>query len=167
MQPWYSDKYSLQTHMPIGTFVDAYTLSDGSTWESGAGSATYGTMSLDHISHQGSLILYQMDVDDLIVERTDYDSGQHSAHFRLETLGDWTIIATYGATTGTLVAQAIIMMDEPANYVDSRFSYLSSPLCSAVSITINYSLVNTVFDDDLFNGAFNYVDKIVVDTTSP
>ncbi len=106
-------------------------------------------------------------VDGLIVERTDYDSGNHSAHFRLETLGDWTITATSGSASGTLVAQGIIMMDEPANYVDSRFSYLSSPLCSAVSITITYSLLNAVFDDNLFGGAFSYIDNIVVDAKSP
>lgn len=168
MKPWYQDDYTPQANMFIGTFGDAYILSDGSTWGSGAGSASYGSMSLDHISHEGPLIHYHMaPVDGLIVERTDYDSGNHSAHFRLETLGDWTITATSGSASGTLVAQGIIMMDEPANYIDSRFSYLSSPLCSAVSITITYSLLNAVFDDNLFGGAFSYIDNIVVDAKSP
>jgi len=163
MQPWYQDTYAPQTRMWMGSFGNAYFLSDGSSWGSGAGSASYGSMSLDHITHHGALIAYHMVVDSLFVERTDYDSGDHSAHFRLETLGDWTIIGEFGTPSGTLVGQVIVTMDEPANAVDGRFSYLSSPLCAAVPVTINYTLVSGVFDDRLFDNPFDYVAQIVVD----
>ncbi|WP_437324156.1 hypothetical protein [Sorangium sp. So ce381] len=63
----------------------------------------------------------------LIIEKTDYSSGDHSAHFRFETLGPLVIVAARGSTIGTRETEALLVMDRPANYRDDRFIYLSAP----------------------------------------
>lgn len=63
----------------------------------------------------------------LIIEKTDYSSGDHSAHFRFETLGPLVIVAARGSTIGTRETEALLVMDRPANYRDDRFLYLSAP----------------------------------------
>jgi hypothetical protein len=168
MEPWYNDTYQVGGAMPIVGYGKDYSLSDGSTWESGAGSAQYGSMTLNDVVVNGSTISYHMSPNNLIVARTDYDSGSHSANYQIETVEDLVIVAQYGSTVGTVTSCAVITIDEPANYVDGRFNYLSAPLCSTVPITITYTLLNGhVFDENLFDQGFDFVSHTLVTLTSP
>jgi hypothetical protein len=164
MEPWYTDRYEFDK-MAIAASGKDYFLSDGSQWESGAGSASYGFMSLGHLSRRGSLIRYHMSTESLFVERTDYNNGDHGANYRLETVGDWVIEAEYGTNLGTLTAEALITMDQPANYSGNIFNYLSRPICSVVPVTITYVITGT-FTETLFDAPFDYTSNITVDLSN-
>jgi hypothetical protein len=165
MKPWYTDGYEFGK-MAMAASGKDYFLSDGSQWESGAGSASYGFMSLGHLSRQGSLIRYHMTTESVFVERTDYNSGNHGANYRLESIGDWVIEAEYGSSAGTLTAEALITMDEPANYSGDIFNYLSRPICSVVPVTITYT-ISGAFTETLFENPFTYTSDITVDLSNP
>jgi hypothetical protein len=166
LTPWSSDSGS-DGRILMATISDIYSLSNHTSWDSGAGSSSSGRMALDTIVRDGALILYRMLPDALFLERIAYDNGEHHAHARFETLGDWTIVAAYGSTTATLSAELLITADEPVNYVDSRFNYLSAPLCSVVPVVMSYSLTdaNKVFDEHLFESNFGYFYQGAIDLT--
>lgn len=137
--------------------IDRYHLSNGSSWSSGAGSFSYGTMSYRSRSRQGSGILYQFDSSGLILRPTDYNSGNHAAHFQLNAFGPLVLTAVEGATTAKINGLAEIILDEPANYADSRFHPLSSPVGSIIPFETTFSLKNgAVFTDTTFEESFNY-----------
>jgi hypothetical protein len=164
MEHWYSERYPTQGGMRIVSFGKDYFLNDGSMWGSGAGSASYGILTVNEITRDGSTIRYHMNTDDLIVRRTDYDSGDHAANYRLETIEDVALVAEYGSTLGTITTEALIAGDEPANYIDGRFHFLSAPLCSIVPITISYTLLDgETFDEDLFLGEFEFISYTLIE----
>lgn len=167
MDMGYFSRYPRNGVMRIVGSGRDYYLSDGSTWESGAGWAGYGGMIPNDITRDGSTIRYHMNTDDLLIHRIDYDSGDHSASYQLDTLEALTIVAEYGSTVGTITTEALITLDEPENYVDERFNFLSAPLCSVVPISITYTLMGVnVFDETLFDEPFDFNSYTRIDLTA-
>jgi hypothetical protein len=143
-----------------------YRLSDGRSWESGAGSARSGTMRLVSVERDGTMLVYRMTPEQLLLERTDYDSGNHSANFRLEGEGEIVIRAAVGSRVGMASGQVRVAVDEPANYTDNRFNYLSAPVGTVVRFTATYTLRTAVFYENLFETGFDYGLEGRVDFTS-
>ena len=128
-----SESYSPTSGMVIANRVTTYSLSDGSSWSSGAGSSSYGRMRFQQMEMHGADAHFHFTHDDLLLRKTDYDSGNHSANFELHVHGPLVIVAPLGSQQGVLEGQALIVSDEPANYNDSRFNYLSAIPGSAVT----------------------------------
>ncbi len=159
-----STSYSPQGTVYIVGRIDDYYLNNGSSWSSGAGSYSYGNMSYRSISRQGVELLYQFDSGGLILRPTDYDSGDHSAHFQLDVYGPLVLRATEGATTATLNGLAEIVFDGPANYADSRFHMLSSPVGSIIPFEAIFTLKNgKTFTETIFTESFNYTVTAEID----
>jgi hypothetical protein len=123
-------------------------------------------MRFDHVERSGSTLSFHMLPDMKLLARTDYDSGDHSANFELDSVAELVLVALDGSTTGTVHGQARIAIDEPANYADMRFNHLSTALGAVVPFTATYMLGSTTFNETLFNGAFDCTADIVVDTSS-
>ncbi len=121
-----TESYSLTYGMTIGGRVSTYNLSDGSSWSSGAGSSTSGSMKFDRLETDGSVGHFYFTHNDLLLRKTDYNSGSHSANFELHVDGPLVIVATLGSRQGVLQGRALIVSDQPANYNDSRFNYLTA-----------------------------------------
>jgi len=81
---------------PIYTFGGAgiYTLSNGSTWSSGAGSYRQIRLYLDHVEISGTTVRYilQPPADGLVYQQTDYNGGDHSAQGELGVAGPLLIV---------------------------------------------------------------------------
>lgn len=81
----YSQSYTAGGQFMLFSSADYYQLSDGSTWDSGAGShpATYSTLSA--VSVDGNQITYTFDApaSGLLFRNTDYNAGSHSAQGEL------------------------------------------------------------------------------------
>jgi hypothetical protein len=160
--------YDAASGMQVMGEGQSYELNNNSSWQSGAGTASYGLMRFGHIERSGMMLSYVMDPDLRLVERTDYDNGAHSANFELDSIGQLVLVALQGSTTGTLHGQARIVRDEPANYNDSRFNLLSAPVGSIVPFTITYTLgAQATFEETLFDSSFEFVGDVVVDFTHP
>lgn len=127
------DAYS-ETYRPAGTIyllgsAGTYTLSDGSTWSSGAGSYYNYAAYLDHVEVSGDTIRYFLDQrDGLLYQQTDYDSGDHSSQGTLGVSGALVLEATRGSTTAVLRGGAeIVSNTEPnASEVHQRHPVLVS-----------------------------------------
>jgi len=120
-----------ETYQPAVTIsllggAATYTLSDGSTWTSGAGTYyTYGA-SLDHVEVSGNTIHYFLQqADGLLYQQTDYDNGDHSSQGTLGVSGALVLEATLGSTTAVLRGGAVILSNGYSNYADSRFNFFS------------------------------------------
>lgn len=163
---YYYDTYSPSSGMVIASRVSTYALSDGSSWSSGAGSSSYGTMRFDRMETDGSAARFYFTHNGLLLRKTDYDSGNHSANFELRVDGPLVIVATPGSRNGILEGQALIASDQPANYNDSRFNYLTTVQGSVVRFKISYTLNSPyTFSAGLFASSFNYTYTGAIDLT--
>ncbi len=149
-----------QPYLPIGLmqFPDVYTLSDGSSWDSGAGSFGYGRVVIDNVEVVGGSVRYTLTSfdDGLFLNFTDYNSGDHSAVGRLDLEADILIDAEIGATTAAVRVPLLIVENAPANYNDDRFYYFSSIVDSVVVGTFNIEILDGTWQQDTFDSAFTY-----------
>jgi hypothetical protein len=144
-----------------------YELSDGSTFERGAGGGMFGQMQFAAVAREGDTIRYRMLAPDVVVQYDQYNQGNHSASYQLEGLGDIFIEAAHGGTLGYLEGEVLITADEPANYRDERFHYLSAEICSAVPLSSTIRLrEGATFDEALFDSEFAYDADGVLDFTA-
>ena len=144
-------------------------LSDGTSWRTGAGGHSYGTARLVRVERVGTSLRYHLRPDGRLLERTDYDSGDHSAHYALDAVADLVLVAEEGGTVGVIEGEARIGFDSPANYRDTRFHPLSAPPCSIVSFVATMHVPSTVrYTETLFeDGPFNYAWSVTIDFTAP
>jgi outer membrane protein assembly factor BamB len=163
---YYYESYSPSYGMIIGERVTTYQLSDGSSWSSGAGSASYGRMQFERMETDGSTLRFHFTHHDLFMRKTDYDSGSHSANFELHVDGPLVIVAQAGSQQGMLEGQALIVSDQPANYTDSRFNYLTAIPGSVVRFRISYGLRGAAtFSSGLFDTSFTFTYSGIIDLT--
>lgn len=170
------DRYELRADatyrlagMAIFPYRATHYLSDGTSWSSGAGSTRMGTARVVRIERVGTSIRYQLRPEERLLERTDYDGGDHSAHHGLDAVSELVLVAEYGGHVGTIHGEVRIAFDEPAKYRDERFHYLSAPVCSIVPFSATYTLPATSagFTETLFDRHFNYEGQATVDFRSP
>lgn len=153
----YAASYTPTGSLNIVGKIDSYDLNNGSSWSSGAGSFSYGIMTYRSCSRHGVELLYQFDTDGLMLKPTDYNSGNHSAHFQLDVFGPLILKATEGSTIARLSGLAEIIFDEPANYADSRFHMLSSPVGSIIPFEASFVLKSgKSFTETVFEEQFSY-----------
>jgi hypothetical protein len=163
---YYYESYSPSYGMLIVNRVSTYQLSDGSSWSSGAGSASYGRMQFERMETDGSTVRFHFTHNDLFMRQTDYDSGNHSANFELHVDGPLVIVAQAGSQQGVLEGQALIVSDQPANYTDSRFNYLSAIPGSVVRFRVSYGLRGSAtFAAGLFDTSFTFTFSGIIDLT--
>ncbi|WP_193213785.1 PQQ-binding-like beta-propeller repeat protein [Luteolibacter marinus] len=166
----YSSTYSPASGFIILGTAKTYFLSDGSNWQSGAGSASTGYAGFHHAEVDGPLIRYHFNApgQGYLYRQTDYNAGNHSSNGTLGAGGPIILEAAAGSTTGTLKGVAIITANIPANYPEPRFNYWSSPLGSAVPFEMTVSLKNgATFTEATFSQSFTYTTTGSVDLANP
>ncbi|MDP3207821.1 MAG: hypothetical protein Q8M65_01605, partial [Rhodoglobus sp.] len=160
-----SERYGPGGALQIGTSIGRYGLSDGRTWRSGAGTARSHLLRYDRVARDGATLRYALTITGNLFDRTDYDSGDDAANFRLEAAGPIEIVAAEGGTTGTMRGLARVLLDEPANYRDQRFHRLSAPVGAVVRYTATFTLRGATFTMGLFDGSFGYDARVRVEFT--
>lgn len=134
-----------------------YVLSDGSTWRSGAGSFEVGRFTPLSVAGEGARVRFLLETADALLGVTDYDSGDHSAHFELRTVGPVELEGERGSRRATVRIEAVVVLDQVANYRDARFHPLSVPVCARIGIEGTIELeAPTSFDERLLETEFRF-----------
>jgi hypothetical protein len=143
----------------LTSFPRTYTLSNGSKWDSGAGSFGMATGTVLSESVVGSTVRYEMKASGTppyLLNYTDFDSGDHSAAGRLEPWGPMTLVATVGSRTGTINGWALVASNTETYYGD-KFNHFSAPVGSIVPFTLTYTLSSpATWQPGIFDGGFRY-----------
>lgn len=143
---------------PVGD-NDIYHMSDGTTWNSGAGSFVRSHFAFSSVSTVSGNLVFQMRnilPNNLLTEYIDYNSGSFSSATSLGSVGVMQIIADPGTRDAVLNGFAIVNSDSPVNYPPPRYKYLTSPLGSRIPFTAQYRLRNTTWDESIFDRSFEY-----------
>ena len=164
----------ITTYYPYGGITligsaETYFLSDGSSWESGAGSYRLTEVSLDRVEVSGDTVRYVLrpPTDGVIYQQTDYNGGDHSAQGTLGASGELVLEATIGSTTAVVRGAAEILSNEMTSYGEPRFNFYASVVGSVVPFEITYTRTDGTWEADTFDGQFRYRQIGVVDFASP
>jgi outer membrane protein assembly factor BamB len=149
--------------------ANVYTLSDGSSWSSGAGSFTKARAQLNRVETAGSTIRYVFDppADGVIYRQTDFDAGSHSAQGTLGADGPLVLEAEIGSTTAVMRGGARILANDATTYGEPRFNYYSVVVGSVVPFEVAYRLGSGTWTETTFDAAFSYTYTGVVDFAHP
>lgn len=155
--------------IPVIGSANVYSLSDGSSWTSGAGSSFLHPASLDHVEVSGTTIRYVLKPDSSgwIYQQTDYDSGDHSAQGTLGSSGALVIEAQAGSTTAVLHGQALLVSNDATAYGD-RFNYYTAIVGSVLPLEVVYTLQGgSTWTADAFSRPFSFTLAGSVDFAHP
>ena len=164
------------TYTPGGTLLllgsaDTYTLSNGSTWQSGAGSYYSYSTALDHVEVSGGgirYVLFPPPYGGNVYQQTDYDSGDHSAQGTLAAVGPLVIEATAGSTTAVMKGNVLVVANDATSYGEPRFNYYGALVGSVVPFELTYTLQGgATWQADTFTHSFSYLNPGSVDFTRP
>lgn len=146
-----------------------YFLSDGSSWNSGAGSFAIGSGTLRSVERFGSSIRYTFNPpsDGILYRQTDYNAGDHSSQGELGIKGPLVLIAEAGSATATMSGNVVIISNEMTYYGEPRFNYFSAQVGSLARYSITYTLQGASFTENLFGSTFSYSLNGYVDFTPP
>lgn len=139
--------------------AEVYTLNDGSTWNSGAGTISYNYANLDYYFTSGSLISYVLDVGigETVYDQTDYDSGDHSSRGQLGTTDLFVLHATKGGTTALVTGWLKVLSNTETWYGEPRFNYFAAEVGQLVPFRASYELLRgSVWDEYTFDRPFEY-----------
>jgi hypothetical protein len=148
--------------------ASTYTLDDGSTWSSGAGSSRPSYSDLEYWYMSGSTMNYVLDVaiGQTIFDQTDYNSGNHSAQGALSTTGLLTLQAELGSTVAKMYGWAEITSNDATWYGEPRFNYFAADVGDVVPFEVTYELLRgETWDQFIFDGQFDYLISGSVDFT--
>jgi hypothetical protein len=151
-------------------FANIYSLSDGSSWSSGAGVATTHSAPLDHVEVSGTALRYVLSppTGGLIYEQTDYDSGNHSAQGQLGLSGPLVIEAEAGATTAVVHGNALVVANDATYYGEPRFNYYTAMVGSVVPFQVTLTMQQgSTWTADTFSRPFTYSAAGSVDFAHP
>jgi outer membrane protein assembly factor BamB len=162
------------SYSPGGTITllgsaDVYHLSDGSSWQSGAGSYRSHWSQLVSVDVDGATIRYVLSPPEvgLLYEQTDYDFGDHSSQGTLGAAGPLVIEAEAGSTTAVLRGEARVVSNDPTWYGEPRFNYFSAIVGSVVPFEVVYTIQGGTWQADTFTKSFSYVGTGTVDFAHP
>lgn len=165
--------YYYETFSPGGLFniagwPDTYHLSDGTQWDSGAGSFRAGLGSFHHVEVSGSELRFILSepADGILMEYTDFDGGYHSSAGRLGVVGPLVIEAVMGQQTAVLRGQAEILANPPTHYGD-LFNLYSAPVGAVVPFEVTYRLVSGGWSMSTFSATFSYSLTGTIDFANP
>ncbi|HEY9026384.1 MAG TPA: PEP-CTERM sorting domain-containing protein [Burkholderiaceae bacterium] len=150
----------------IGPFPSSYDLSDGTSWEQGAGSFSFLNSTVTRVAATGSALAFtfRQPADGVLFQHTDYDSGDHSAQGTIGTPSQITLLADAGAKTGVMEGWVRILSNDPTWY--SSFNYYSASVGQSVWWQTTVTLQgDATFTPGLFDTHFDYVESGVVDFT--
>lgn len=161
-----------QNYAPGGSFqvfspAWQYQLSDGSSWDSGAGWHPPTWAGLDSVSVSEGSVRYRftMPADGLLFQNTDYDGGDHSAQGQLAAPAVLELVATLGSSSGILSGYTRIVSNYATWYGEPRFNFYSAPVGTEVWFEQRVSLLNASFTTSLFDAGFDYSAEGLVDFT--
>ncbi|MFK7894475.1 MAG: PQQ-binding-like beta-propeller repeat protein [Myxococcota bacterium] len=166
----YDSTYLAGANLAVLGRAETYTLNNGATWRSGAGSASYGQALFDRVEVDGNTVRYYLRFagDPLLLRHTDYNGGQHSSNGTLHAAGEIYLEAVLGSTTAVLRGGAEIISNEPANYTDDRFYHWSAIAGAIVPFEQTYTHSSGTWQTDTFDSTFRYrTSGGVVDFTNP
>lgn len=162
------------SYTPGGTMTllgsaDVYSLSDGSSWTSGAGSYHSHWSQFVRVEVDGTTIRYVLSPPEvgLLYEQTDYDAGDHSSQGTLGAAGSLVIEATAGSTTAVLRGEALVVSNDATWYGEPRFNYFSAIVGSVVPFEIVYTIQGATWQADTLTRSFNYSEAGRVDFAHP
>lgn len=158
-ETWYDDQYyPRQGNFDILSMVKSYHLSDGTSWESGAGTGNSKHMKLKRVMKDlGGNIHYffePADKEGIIFNNTDYDSGNHSARGSLSAYGNLEMVAFPDSKKATLYGFAKVASNEPTYY--KSFNYYSAKVGAIVPFQVTYTLMSGVWTTSTFKKTFSY-----------
>jgi PQQ-like domain len=148
--------------------ADTYTLTDGSQWQSGAGTVYTYSGQVTGMENIGALLRYTIAAppSGLIYRQTDYDGGQHSAQGSLAPVGPLVLEAYIGSSTATLRGKALVVSNEATWYGD-LFNYYTAVVGSVVPFEIVYARYSGTWSEQTFNAPFQYAATGSVDFAHP
>lgn len=135
-----------------------YFLSDGTSWNSGAGSSYIVSTHCDHVVRTGTTLSYHLALatGSRFYKQTDYDSGDHSAQGELKSVGPLVLQAQLGSNTGTITGYALLASNDMTWYGQPRFNYYSASVGEWVPFSVTCTLSGTTFSQSLFDSTFKY-----------
>ncbi len=146
-----------------------YTLSDGTQWASGAGSAYNHWSQLVNVDVSGSTIRYVLSPPNVgaVYEQTDFDAGDHSSQGRLTASGPLVIEAQAGSTVAVLRGLARVASNSPTSYGEPRFNYFTAVVGSVVPFEVHYTILSSTWQPTTFSQPFSYSATGSVDFAHP
>lgn len=147
---------------------DYYKLSDGTSWESGAGSFSDFRLTVTAIETVGSMVHFTVapPVNGVLLSHTDFNSGDHSAQGDLSAVGPLVLKAAIGGKTATLSGLVRIDSNEETWYGVPLFNYYSAEVGDVVPFELTYSLLgNVTWSESIFDSRFEYHVRGYVDFT--
>jgi hypothetical protein len=135
-----------------------YFLSDGSSWDSGAGSSAIGRGTLKSVEISGSTIQYIFNPpsDGILYRQTDYNAGDHSSQGELGVKGPLVLKAEIGSTTATLSGNVVVISNDMTSYGEPKFNYFSTSVGALARYSITYTLHNSGWTGNIFDTTFSY-----------
>jgi hypothetical protein len=163
----YTQQYSPGGSFMIFSQADHYQLSDGTTWDSGAGwhPAVYSTVASVHVSGDRIFYVFNAPAGGVLFQNTDYDSGDHSAQGVLGAPSHLILSAKIGSSRGTMFGYTTVISNDATWYGEPRFNFYSAPVGSEVFFKETFTLSGASFSTDLFDTSFTYNESGFVDFT--
>ena len=154
----YTQTYAPGSNFMIFSEADRYLLSDGTSWESGAGWQPDTSSRLERVFVEGDIISYYFAEPEngILFQNTDYDSGDHSAQGTLGAPHHVILRARAGSKTGVITGYTKVLDNTPTWYGLPRFNYYSAAVGERVLFKQKIELVDATFTSGLFNQTFNY-----------
>ena len=139
----YSQTYSPGNGLVLFGPAKTYYLSDGSSWQSGAGSYSTARALLDRVELSGTTIRYYFEppVDGFVYRQTDYNSGDHSSNGSLGIVGPIVLETTLGSSSAVIKGEVEILTNLPANYPEPRFNFWSAPAGAIAPFEATFTLI--------------------------
>lgn len=163
----WSTAYSPAQGLVLHGMPTSYALSDGTSWNSGAGSFSFGFGTGAAVAVDGGVIRYTLlpPASGVLFQHTDYDGGDHSAQGSLGVAGPLVVEATLGGGVGVMQGYVSILSNDETWYGQPRFNFYSAAVGDKVYFQQSFSLGGTTFDETLFSRDFGYSMSGVVDFT--
>ena len=137
--------------------AQTYYLSDGTSWNGGAGTYYVNRASFDHAEVAGNKVRYYFHppAAHLLYQQTDFNAGEHSSQGRLDCGDPLLLEATLGSTVAVLRGNATIVSNEPTFY--PSFNYFGAPVGAIVPFQIVYELTSGgTWTADSFESPISY-----------
>ncbi len=161
----YGQQYNPENGLVLFGRARTYSLSDGRTWNSGAGSYRTARAKLDYVEVEGTTIRYHFHAPEegFVYSQTDYNSGDHSSNGVLANYGPIVLEAEIGSDTATITSEVEIVSNTPANYPPPRFNFWDAPVGAIAPYEASFTLDNGgVFSETSFDTAqrINYAGSV-------
>jgi hypothetical protein len=135
-----------------------YFLSDGSSWNSGAGSHGIGSGTLKSVEILGTSIQYTFNppTDGILYRHTEYNAGDHSSQGELGVNGPLVLKAEIGSNTAKMSGNVVIVSNDMTSYGEPKFNYFTASVGDLARYSITYTLHDAIWTENIFTNTFSY-----------